>query len=138
MVSLAPETKEEGHVTYSFGRRVCVGKHVANNSLFINFAMMLWACTIEPGKDKNGSGQQIDGEDGEGLGTRTGRVVISLIGTDRPLIGLAVQIVWLCVGIGDGSAIIDLFEFIDGVERLSKLYGVKERRARRRRGRGCR
>ena len=35
-------------------RRVCVGKHVANNSLFIDFAM-LWACNIEPGKDENGN-----------------------------------------------------------------------------------
>ena len=60
VMSLAPETKEEGHVTYGFGRRVCVGKHVANNSLFIDFAMMLWACTIEPGKDENGKVIPID------------------------------------------------------------------------------
>lgn len=60
MMSLAPETKDEGHVTYGFGRRVCVGKHVANNSLFIDFAMMLWACTIEPGKDENGKVIPID------------------------------------------------------------------------------
>ena len=58
--SCAPETKEEGHVTYGFGRRVCVGKHVANNSLFIDFAMMLWACTIEPGKDEKGNVIPID------------------------------------------------------------------------------
>ena len=55
VISLAPETKEEGHVTYGFGRRVCVGKHVANNSLFIDFAMMLWACKIEAKKDENGN-----------------------------------------------------------------------------------
>jgi hypothetical protein len=53
LISLAPEMKEEGHVTYGFGRRVCVGKHVANNSFFIEFAMMLWACNIESGKDEN-------------------------------------------------------------------------------------
>jgi hypothetical protein len=58
--SCAPETKEEGHFTYGFGRRVCVGKHVANNSLFIDFAMMLWACTIEPGKDEKGNVIPID------------------------------------------------------------------------------
>jgi hypothetical protein len=58
--SCAPETKEEGHVTYGFGRRVCVGKHVANNSLFIDFAMMLWACKIEPGKDERGNVIPID------------------------------------------------------------------------------
>lgn len=60
VASCAPETKEEGHVTYGFGRRVCVGKHVANNSLFIDFAMMLWACRIEPGKDERGNVIPID------------------------------------------------------------------------------
>ena len=73
----------------------------------------------------------VDGEDGEGLGARTGRVVISLMGTDGPLRGLAIQVAWVCFGIGNGSSIIDLLEFIDGGERLSKLYGGKERRARR-------
>lgn len=42
------DTKDEGHVTYGFGRRICVGRHVANNSLFIDMAMMLWALKIEP------------------------------------------------------------------------------------------
>lgn len=60
VISLAPETKEEGHVTYGFGRRICVGKHVANNSLFIYFATMLWACTIIPGKEENGKVIPID------------------------------------------------------------------------------
>ena len=55
-----PETKEEGHVTYGFGRRVCVGKHVANNSLFIDIAMTLLACNIEPGKDGRGDIIPID------------------------------------------------------------------------------
>jgi len=31
-----------------------VGKHIANNLLFIYMAMVLWACTIEPAKDENG------------------------------------------------------------------------------------
>ncbi|KAH8990403.1 cytochrome P450 [Lactarius hatsudake] len=55
-----PETKEEGHMTYGFGRRVCVGKHVANNSLFIDIAMTLWACNIERGKDEHGNVIPID------------------------------------------------------------------------------
>ena len=37
-----------------------MGKHVANNSLFIDFAMMLWACRIEPGKDERGNVIPID------------------------------------------------------------------------------
>ncbi|KAH9028791.1 cytochrome P450 [Lactarius hengduanensis] len=55
-----PETKEEGHVTYGFGRRVCPGRHVANNSFFIEIAMVLWACNIEPGKDEHGNVIPID------------------------------------------------------------------------------
>ncbi|KAI9435066.1 cytochrome P450 [Lactarius indigo] len=55
-----PETKEEGHVTYGFGRRICVGKHVANNSLFIDMAMTLWACNIEAWKDEHGNVIPID------------------------------------------------------------------------------
>jgi hypothetical protein len=74
---------------------------------------------------------EVDGEDGEGFGARTGRVVIRLMGTDGPLRDLAIQVVWVCVGIEDGSSIIDLLEFIDGRERLRKLYRSKERRARR-------
>jgi len=36
-----PNTKEEGHVSYGFGRRQCVGLHVADNPLYINIAVML-------------------------------------------------------------------------------------------------
>ncbi|KAH9058135.1 cytochrome P450 [Lactarius vividus] len=54
------DTKEEGHVSYGFGRRVCPGKHFANNLLFIDIAMVLWACNIEPGKDEHGNVIPID------------------------------------------------------------------------------
>ncbi|KAI0027578.1 cytochrome P450 [Vararia minispora EC-137] len=37
------DTKDEGHVTYGFGRRICVGRHVANDTLFVAVATMLWA-----------------------------------------------------------------------------------------------
>ncbi|KAH9058113.1 cytochrome P450 [Lactarius vividus] len=50
-----PETKGEGHVTYGFGRRTCPGRHVADNSFFIEMAMVLWACNIKPGKDEHGN-----------------------------------------------------------------------------------
>ncbi|EJF62600.1 cytochrome P450 [Dichomitus squalens LYAD-421 SS1] len=48
---LAPshlDTKEEGHVTFGFGRRICVGRHVARNSLFISIAYLLWMFNIKP------------------------------------------------------------------------------------------
>ncbi|KAH8990404.1 cytochrome P450 [Lactarius hatsudake] len=65
----SPEMTEEGHVMYGFGRRVCVGRHVANNSLFIDVAMTLWACNIERGKDERGNviPIDVDGSVEEGL-----------------------------------------------------------------------
>ncbi|KAF8485183.1 cytochrome P450 [Russula ochroleuca] len=54
---LAPglsDIKEEGHFTYGFGRRNCVGRHMADNSFFINTAIMLWATKIERKKDASG------------------------------------------------------------------------------------
>ncbi|EMD35207.1 hypothetical protein CERSUDRAFT_107188, partial [Gelatoporia subvermispora B] len=48
------ETKGEGHVSYGFGRRLCIGRNIANNSLFIDIACILWAMSIEPIKDTNG------------------------------------------------------------------------------------
>ena len=50
-----PDTKDQGHVSYGFGRRECVGRHLANNSLFIDIAVMLWATKIERKKDTSGN-----------------------------------------------------------------------------------
>ncbi len=49
-----PDTKEEGHVSYGFGRRQCPGRYAANNSLFIEIAVMLWAMKIERKTDASG------------------------------------------------------------------------------------
>ncbi|THU99260.1 cytochrome P450, partial [Dendrothele bispora CBS 962.96] len=50
-----PATKGEGHVTYGFGRRICVGRYVANNTLFIDIAHLLWALALNkaPGEVYN-------------------------------------------------------------------------------------
>ena len=48
------ETNHEGHVSFGFGRRICVGKHLANESLFIRTAMTLWAATLRCALDENG------------------------------------------------------------------------------------
>jgi cytochrome P450 len=62
-LSPAPaDTKEESHVTYGFGRRICVGRHVANNSLFIDIALMLWAMNIERETDSSGKYVPLDVE----------------------------------------------------------------------------
>ncbi|PFH53325.1 hypothetical protein AMATHDRAFT_55202 [Amanita thiersii Skay4041] len=49
-----PETHDEGHLTYGFGRRICVGRHVSNNSMFMEMACILWAFDISPGKNEYG------------------------------------------------------------------------------------
>ena len=61
--------KEEGHVSYGFGRRVCLGRHMANNSLFISIAILLWATKIERKKDASGQlvPLDVDGIVDEGL-----------------------------------------------------------------------
>jgi cytochrome P450 len=47
-------TREEGHFSYGFGRRICVGRYMADNSLFINIAVLLWAIKIERKVDASG------------------------------------------------------------------------------------
>jgi len=42
-----PDTQQEGHASYGFGRRICVGRHVANNSMYIGIANLLWGSWIE-------------------------------------------------------------------------------------------
>jgi cytochrome P450 len=59
-VAPGPTDSKEGHFMYGFGRRICVGRHVANNSLFINIAMVLWAMNIEPATDARGKPLPID------------------------------------------------------------------------------
>ncbi|THU89041.1 cytochrome P450 [Dendrothele bispora CBS 962.96] len=53
------DENSDGHFAYGFGHRTCVGRHVANNSLFITIATILWAMTISPIKETNGSGNSI-------------------------------------------------------------------------------
>ncbi|VDC06022.1 unnamed protein product [Peniophora sp. CBMAI 1063] len=45
-------THGEGHSAYGFGRRICVGRHWANNALFIIAATSLWAMSFEPVKGR--------------------------------------------------------------------------------------
>jgi cytochrome P450 len=63
------DAKEEGHTTYGFGRRICIGRYVANDSLFINMAILLWATKIERKKDALGQllPLDVDGYEDHGL-----------------------------------------------------------------------
>jgi cytochrome P450 len=63
------ETNHAGHVAFGFGRRICVGKDLANESLFINTVRILWAAKLEPGRDENGKEVPLDVESVVGTGT---------------------------------------------------------------------
>ena len=54
------ETHGEGHVTFGFGKRTCIGHHVANDSLFIFIATTLWAKNLERVWDQEGKEIPLD------------------------------------------------------------------------------
>ena len=60
MVPAPPDTKEEGHISFGYGRRSCLGRQVANDSLFINVVLMLWSMNIECATDSEGNPTPID------------------------------------------------------------------------------
>ncbi|KAK7451717.1 hypothetical protein VKT23_012396 [Stygiomarasmius scandens] len=66
------DENSEGHSTYGFGYRHCAGRHVANNSLFIQMATILWAMRLEGVKGENGNTVEPDlnAEDETGVFTR--------------------------------------------------------------------
>jgi cytochrome P450 len=60
LLSGSVETVQAGHVTFGFGRRVCVGKHLANDTLFISTARILWATKLEGVRDESGNEVPLD------------------------------------------------------------------------------
>ena len=57
---MSTEIKERGHFTYGFGRRICVGRYMSDNALFINIAVLLWATEIGRKKDASGNFVPLD------------------------------------------------------------------------------
>ncbi|OSX64673.1 hypothetical protein POSPLADRAFT_1044160 [Postia placenta MAD-698-R-SB12] len=51
---IPPDTHGMGHVNFGFGRRICAGLHFANQELFIQVAMLLWAFNFETPLDNDG------------------------------------------------------------------------------------
>ncbi|KAF8587768.1 cytochrome P450 [Ramaria rubella] len=49
-----PDTHSRGQVTFGFGRRICAGMNWANQALFINIALILWAANIGRAVDAEG------------------------------------------------------------------------------------
>jgi cytochrome P450 len=56
------ETNQAGHTSFGFGRRICVGKDMAADTLFISIARMLWAAIFERARDENGKEVPLDTE----------------------------------------------------------------------------
>jgi cytochrome P450 len=56
------ETQSERHVTYGFGKQSCIGNHVANDSLSIFMATLLWAMNLERVCDDEGKETPVDTE----------------------------------------------------------------------------
>ncbi|KAF8181347.1 cytochrome P450 [Mycena galopus ATCC 62051] len=54
LVAAVADTKDESHLSYGFGRRICVGRHVANESMFIQIACILWSFSVGPGNNGQG------------------------------------------------------------------------------------
>ncbi|KAI1362870.1 cytochrome P450 [Xylaria arbuscula] len=48
------------HFSYGAGRRLCPGIHLSERILFVFVSQLLWACTIEHKRDKNGSQIPVD------------------------------------------------------------------------------
>jgi cytochrome P450 len=57
--SLADGTQRD-HLSYGGGRRICAGIHLAEKSLFINVARLLWGFDIDLAADENGNRVVID------------------------------------------------------------------------------
>ncbi|KAF8488217.1 cytochrome P450 [Russula emetica] len=54
------ETYQVGHVSFGFGRRICVGKDFATESLFISTARILCAAELARPQDKSGKEVPLD------------------------------------------------------------------------------
>ena len=54
------ETRDDGHSSYGFGRRTCIGRHAANEVLFIDIATVLWAAQLERACDASGKEVPLD------------------------------------------------------------------------------
>jgi cytochrome P450 len=84
---LSAETTQAGHVTFGFGRRICVGKELADDSLFITTARMLWAANFERAQDKNGREVPLDVDTVVDVGLVTWVFALSEVSTMSPYHG---------------------------------------------------
>ncbi|KAL2014879.1 hypothetical protein VTN00DRAFT_2404 [Thermoascus crustaceus] len=58
--STTPHPSKDGHSSFGWGRRVCPGAGLAQNSLFIALAKLLWAYDVLPVREEDGSERTYD------------------------------------------------------------------------------
>lgn len=66
------DPNERDHFDFGAGRRICPGMHLAENSLFVTLASILWLFEIKPAVDQLGVEQEVDVSDAayeEGVNT---------------------------------------------------------------------
>jgi len=56
----AADFNDRDHYSYGGGRRICPGIHVAEKSLFINIARLVWGFDIGLAEDENGRDIPVD------------------------------------------------------------------------------
>ncbi|KAM7198467.1 Fumitremorgin C synthase [Rhypophila sp. PSN 637] len=55
---------------FGYGRRICPGRHIGRNSLWITMARLLWAFDLTPELDNDGSSVKLDLEGTDGVVTK--------------------------------------------------------------------
>jgi hypothetical protein len=55
-----PDVNARDHFSFGGGRRICPGMHVAERSIFLNLARLLWGFNVEHAKDENGNDIPVD------------------------------------------------------------------------------
>jgi len=60
LLSGSPEAIRAGNVSFGFGRRICVAKHLASDTQFISTARILWAANLGGARDDNGKEVPLD------------------------------------------------------------------------------
>jgi cytochrome P450 len=56
----AADPNDRDHYSYGGGRRICPGMHVAERSLFIDIARLMWGFDIRNAKDETGREIPVD------------------------------------------------------------------------------
>ncbi|PSK58738.1 3-hydroxyphenylacetate 6-hydroxylase [Elsinoe australis] len=59
----AADARERDHFDFGAGRRICPGMHLAENSLFITIAKLVWAFEILPPVGRDGRLEEVDTSD---------------------------------------------------------------------------